>query len=83
MKATGIVRKIDENGRFVVPMELRRTMNLNTGDDALEIFTDGESIVLRKYSPSCAFCQALDDIIVYKDIKVCRKCAEKLAELAK
>ncbi|MDF2649838.1 MAG: abrB 2 [Paenibacillus sp.] len=55
MKATGIVRKIDELGRIVIPMELRRTMNISE-KDPLEIFVDGEQIILRKYSPGCISC---------------------------
>ncbi|WP_127506308.1 AbrB/MazE/SpoVT family DNA-binding domain-containing protein [Paenibacillus humicus] len=55
MKATGIVRKIDELGRVVIPMELRRTLEISE-KDPLEIFVDGESIILRKYRPGCSFC---------------------------
>ena len=78
MKSTGIVRKIDDVGRMVIPMELRRIMSLTEKDDALEIFTDGDMIVLKKYSPSCIFCKEMDDITELKGIKVCKACAEKL-----
>ena len=60
MKSTGIVRTIDSVGRFVIPMELRRKMNLINAEDALEVFVDDDKIVLRKYSPSCIFCKSLD-----------------------
>lgn len=54
MKATGIVRKVDELGRIVIPIELRRTMGIDI-KDPLEIFVDGEKIILRKYEPTCIF----------------------------
>ena len=75
MKATGIVRKFDENGRFVIPMELRKKLDLASQDDALEIFVEGDTIILRKYEPSCVFCGNLTDIITYKEKKICKKCA--------
>ena len=46
MKSTGIVRKVDELGRIVLPMELRRTLGVDT-KDALEIYTEGDSIILK------------------------------------
>ena len=55
MKSTGIVRKIDELGRVVIPMEIRNTMGINSRD-AMEIFVDGDKIILRKYGTSCVFC---------------------------
>ncbi len=78
MKATGIVRKFDENGRFVLPMELRKKLRLNSADDALEIFVDEDMIILRKYEPSCIFCGEMEDLRDLKDKKVCRKCALKI-----
>lgn len=81
MKATGIVRKFDENGRFVLPMELRKKLDLVTSDDALEIFVEGDSIILKKYEPACTFCQSMEALITYKDKKVCKKCADKIAIL--
>lgn len=78
MKATGIVRKFDENGRFVLPMELRKKLRLTSQDDALEIFVEDDMIILRKYEPSCTFCASMEDLIGFKDKKVCRKCAEKI-----
>lgn len=78
MKATGIVRRFDENGRFVLPMELRKKMGLTTTEDALEIFVEGDTIILKKYEPSCVFCQSMDNLVTYKDKKICKKCAEKI-----
>lgn len=77
MKSTGIVRKIDELGRLVIPKELRRILDLNE-KDPVEIFTDGDQIILRKYSPSCIFCDESQDVIEFKGKKVCKKCLEGL-----
>ena len=66
MKSTGIVRKVDELGRIVLPIELRRTLGIEE-KDRIEIFVDGESIILRKYQPACIFCDNAKDIINYKD----------------
>lgn len=65
MKSTGIVRKVDELGRIVLPIELRRTLNINE-KDSLEIFVDNDRIVLQKYEPACIFCGNADNIINYK-----------------
>lgn len=78
MKSTGIVRTVDSVGRFVIPMELRRTMNIVDSEDALEVFVDDDKIILRKYSPSCTFCKSLDDIVEYCGQKICKECVEKL-----
>lgn len=77
MKSTGIVRKVDELGRIVLPIELRRTMNIEV-KDALEIYVDGDQIVLKKYEPSCIFCGNAKDIIHYKGKNVCSACAHEL-----
>ena len=68
MKATGIVRKVDELGRIVLPIELRRTLNINI-KDPLEIYVDGESIMLKKYQPACVFCGSSDGIKLNKGAK--------------
>ena len=77
MKSTGIVRKVDELGRVVIPIELRRTLGIEE-KDALEIYTDNEKIVLKKYEPSCIFCGDADDIVLYKDKRICKSCLEEL-----
>ena len=83
MKATGIVRKVDELGRVVIPIELRRTLGI-AERDALEIYTDEDRIVLRKYEPTCAcvFCGRADDVIPFKGRNVCKKCARDLQKEA-
>jgi len=80
MKATGIVRKVDELGRIVLPIELRRTLDI-AERDSLEIYMDGTSIVLRKYEPACVFCGSSKDVVVFKDKNICPACKMELAEL--
>lgn len=77
MKATGIVRKVDELGRVVLPIELRRTLGIDI-KDPLEIYVDDESITLKPYKPACILCGSNDDLVEYKGKKICRECIEKL-----
>ena len=65
MKATGIVRRVDELGRIVLPIELRRTLDI-TERDALEIYVEGSSVILKKYRPSCIFCDGVKDVSVFR-----------------
>lgn len=74
MKSTGIVRKVDELGRVVLPIELRRTLGIDE-KDALEIYVDQEKIILKKYEPACVFCSNASDIQVFRGKNVCRECA--------
>ena len=80
MKATGILRNIDELGRIVLPKELRRDLDINERD-ALEIFTEQDSIILKKYQPSCIFCENVDDVVLFHNKRVCRKCMDAMKEL--
>ena len=80
MKATGIVRKVDELGRIVLPIELRRTLNIEI-KDPLEIYVDGESIMLNKYQPACVFCGSSDNIKQIKGKNVCGNCVKELQNL--
>lgn len=77
LKSTGIVRKVDELGRVVIPIELRRTLNI-AERDALEIYVDGEQIVLKKYEPACIFCGNAENVINYKGKNICKNCLEEL-----
>ena len=79
MKSTGIVRKVDEIGRIVLPIELRRTLGIEE-KDRIEIFVDGESIILRKYQPACIFCDNAKDIINYKGKNICPDCIRAMNE---
>jgi len=80
MKSTGIVRKVDELGRIVLPIELRRTLNIEE-KDSLEIYVDGSSIVLRKYQPACIFCDNGDNVVSFKGKRICRECLKDLSNL--
>lgn len=77
MKSTGIVRKVDELGRIVIPKELRKTFDIEEGD-ALEIFTEGNHIILRKYEPACVFCGQADNMTVHRGKNICQRCKEDL-----
>ena len=79
MKSTGIVRKLDDLGRIVIPMELRRVFGI-TPEDNLEIFVEDDKIILQKVEPKCVFCKTEDDLIDYKGKKVCHPCQEELAK---
>ncbi len=80
MKSTGIVRKVDELGRIVLPVELRRTLEIGE-KDALEIYVDGSSIILKKYAPSCVFCNDTKDVTSYRGKNVCAACLRELHRL--
>lgn len=77
MKSTGIVRKVDELGRIVLPIELRRTLDISERD-ALEIYVDGASIILKKYQPACIFCDDAKDVVSYKGKNICASCLKEL-----
>ena len=81
MKSLGIVRHIDDLGRVVIPVETRRNMDINP-KDPLEMFVDGDQIILQKYEPYCIFCGDSKDVIYFKDKKICSKCLEELKEKA-
>lgn len=77
MKSTGIVRKVDELGRIVLPIELRRTYDLAV-KDAIEIYTEDDKIILKKFQRACIFCGNGEDLIEYKGKTVCANCAAEL-----
>lgn len=77
MKSTGIVRKVDELGRVVIPIELRRTLGI-AEKDALEIYVDGERIILKKYEPACIFCGNADKVSHFKGKIVCHDCLSEM-----
>ncbi len=78
IKSTGIVRKVDELGRVVIPIELRRTLGIEK-KDALEIYVDAEKIILKKYEPACVFCGNAENVEVFKGKNICRECAASMA----
>ena len=80
MKATGIVRRIDDLGRVVIPKEIRRTLRIKEGDP-LEIFTDREGeIILKKYQPGCIFCNDARNVTLFKGKLVCDKCLAEMKQ---
>ncbi len=84
MKSTGLVRKVDELGRIVIPIELRRNLGIEQRD-ALEIYIEGENIILKKYEPACIFCGTANEgeMVNYENKNICKPCTQTLAEKAK
>lgn len=80
MKSTGIVRRVDELGRIVIPKELRRSFSINE-KDPLEIFVEEDTIILKQYRPLCYICGGSSDLKSYKDRKICSDCREELSNL--
>lgn len=78
MKFTGIVRRVDELGRIVLPKELRDAMNIHE-KTPFEIIVDSEDIILRKYACSCVFCGGEDELFDFLDRPICEKCARQIA----
>ena len=78
MKSTGIVRKVDELGRIVLPIEMRRTLDI-AEKDTLEVYVEGDSIILRKYQDACVFCDSVRDLFSYKGRCVCQDCIAMLS----
>ncbi len=80
MKSTGIVRRVDELGRVVIPIELRNKFGIEE-KDPIEIYVDGSSIILKKYEPNCIFCGNAKRLSEYKGKLVCDKCLAKLSNI--
>ncbi|MBQ7387565.1 MAG: AbrB/MazE/SpoVT family DNA-binding domain-containing protein [Clostridia bacterium] len=80
MKSTGIVRNIDELGRIVVPKEIRRKLGI-ANTDPVEIYVDGDKIILTKYLPVCHFCSGSENIIEYRGKQICKSCIDELASV--
>lgn len=74
MKSTGIVRKVDDVGRLVLPKELRDNMDL----DCVEIFTENNAVILKKYQSSCVFCGAEKRLEEFRGRMICRSCIEEI-----
>lgn len=79
MKSTGIVRKVDELGRIVLPMELRKTLGVET-KDSIEIYVEGDQIILKKYEPCCIFCGESKDVDTFKNKSICKICKKQLSK---
>ncbi|SFU39609.1 AbrB/MazE/SpoVT family DNA-binding domain-containing protein [Alicyclobacillus macrosporangiidus] len=80
MKAVGVVRRIDDLGRLVIPKEVRRALGFNEGDP-MEIFVDGERVIIRRYERGCVFCgEATDDMQTLAGKLVCGSCVNELTK---
>ncbi len=77
MRATGYVRRLDDLGRVVIPIELRRVMHLEERD-ALAVYVDSDCVVLKKYAPTCVFCGEARDVALFHDKYICPNCLEEL-----
>ena len=77
MKSTGMFRKVDDLGRIVLPAEIRQSMDIQVRD-ALEIFTENDRIILQKYRPSCVFCNNMENVVFFKDKRICADCLVKI-----
>ena len=82
MKSTGIIRRVDELGRVVIPIEIRNQFNI-IEKDPIEIYVDGSSIILKKFEPNCIFCGNTQDLLSYNDKLICTECANKIGSLEK
>lgn len=82
MKSTGIVRRVDELGRIVIPIELRNKLKIEE-KDPIEIYVDGSSIILKKFQEDCVFCGSTKKVVDYKGKLVCAKCMENIASMNK
>lgn len=82
MKSIGIVRKVDELGRIVLPKELRTQFEI-AEKDPLEIYTEDDKIILKKYEPQCVFCKDATDVFVFKGKNICPHCAKEIMGIVK
>ena len=80
MKSTGIVRPVDSLGRVVLPIELRRILDIDK-DTSLEVYVDEDRIILKKYQPACIFCGSADDVASYASRNICKACREAISAL--
>ncbi len=80
MRSVGIVRKVDELGRIVLPVELRRVLDIEEKDE-LEIFLDEDTIVLKKHEASCVFCSETQNLVEYRGRNVCKACIHEIKVL--
>ena len=78
MKSTGIIRGLDNMGRVVIPKEIRKYLDMCEGVDEFEIYMQDDCIVLKKYKPTCIFCNTEDDCIEFEGQTICKVCIEKL-----
>ena len=80
MKSTGIVRKVDELGRIVLPIEIRRTLDIAERDE-MEIYVDNDRVILKKHERSCIFCESSQDLVSYGGKNICSECVQKISRI--
>lgn len=80
MKSTGIIRRVDELGRVVIPIEIRNQFNI-IEKDPIEIYVEGGTIVLKKFEPNCIFCDNTKNLVAFNDKLICEECAKKIGKL--
>ncbi len=81
MKSTGMIRAVDRMGRVVIPKEIRAHLGVENDVDSFEIYMEDDKVVLKKYRPTCAFCDSLKNLVHFSDHIVCKNCIEKLEAL--
>ena len=77
-----MTRPIDYLGRIVIPMEIRESLNIHP-KDLLEIYLDGNQIILKKNTDSCVFCGTENDLVSLDDKSICKNCLTKLNDMVK
>lgn len=80
MSRKGITRGLDSLGRIVIPMSIRKMLNI-TNDDTLEVYTEGDKIIIKKYEPFCVFCGSENEISDCEGKKICKNCINKIKEM--
>lgn len=80
MKSTGIIRKVDELGRIVLPIEIRRNLDIAERDE-IEIYMENDHIVLQKYEPNCVFCSSSYSLVSYKGKNICAECVRNMTKV--
>ena len=81
MKSTGVIRPIDKMGRVVIPKEIRKQLQVENDVDSFEIYVENDTVILKKYQPTCVFCDSLADSVSYQGRVVCKDCIAKLGTL--
>ena len=82
IKSTGIIRRVDELGRVVIPKEIRIQFKIEE-KDPIEVYVEGNSIVLRKYEDTCIFCGKKNELQNFSNKLICKKCCEDIKNLIK
>ncbi len=81
MKLSGVIRPVDKMGRVVIPKEIRKQLKIENDVDSFEVYLDGDTVLLKKYQPSCVFCGELNESVEFEGYNVCTECIEKLKAL--